>query len=306
MRCYLCGRLGPADQLRRGWKICGQLVLCRKCRREQYRLRTLTMMVAESTGDREFSAIEQAWSQATPLFLPDQAWKPTFVEGQPLVRVYISNRWWGLRVHSARWSHGQRAAYQQLSTGEGISGELRIYRRPTSDGIVPDRPNSDRPPRSGLVCKTTAWLPRTPQQELVRREAALWLGVRPPDTTVRNQDIREMDISNLRRAIRANWVSFPSQIPTLPHCGQPGLEHKIVLLYLVMGWNCTRIAARYGLVHQEVRCVLNAWKLRAANAGYIQHIPPAEVMSQLAILGSPVHVETGTLREPSRSAAPHD
>ena len=282
MRCYLCGRLRPEEPARRSWQSGGQLVLCGKCRRERYRLRTLTMMVAElaGTGERGFgAAVEQAWGQTTPLILPDHAWKPAIAKGQPLVRVYIENRWWTLRVDSARWSHGQRAAYQRLSSGEGISGELQVYRRTTPQGIVQDRPNSDRLPLSGVTCKTTAWLPRERQQELVRREAALRHEAGPPDPSVWNQDIREMDISNLRKAIRANWVSFPSQIPTLPHCGQPGLEHKIVLLYFVMGWNCTRIGARYGLVHLQVRWVLNGWKLRAANAGYIQHIPPMEVNS---------------------------
>jgi len=237
------------------------------------------MMFAESVGagEREFNAaVEQACSRTTPLLLPNQAWNATLVEGQPLMRVYIEDRWWVMRINSGGWSDAQRAAYQRLSSGEGIAGELRIYRRPASDDFVQDRPNSDQLPLSGVVCRTIVWLPREQQREIVRRKAALRPDVRRPDPSIRKQEIQEIALSNLRRAIKANWVTFPSQVPTLRQCDQPDLEHKLVLLYFVMGWTCTSIAARYGLAHQQVRHVLNAWKLRAASAGYIQHIPPME------------------------------
>lgn len=112
-----------------------------------------------------------------------------------------------------------------------------------------------------------------------------------PPSSVRNRDIRELSLSNLRKAIRANWVSFPSQIPALPSCRWPGPEHKLVQLYFVMGWSCRQIAARYGMSHQQVRCILNAWRWRAANAGYLQHIPPAETGRRLAELRSSLGVD---------------
>ena len=84
-----------------------------------------------------------------------------------------------------------------------------------------------------------------------------------------------MTIAELREAIRANWVSFPSQVPAFPTHYRPDVQQKIVQLYFVLGWSCKGIASRYGHTHQWVRQVLNTWKRRAADMGYIQPIPPA-------------------------------
>jgi two-component system KDP operon response regulator KdpE len=82
-------------------------------------------------------------------------------------------------------------------------------------------------------------------------------------------------IDGLRDAIRANWVSFPSQVPTFERHDRPDLQRKLVQLYFVLGWNCENIATRYGLIHQRVRQILTTWKRRALEMGYIQYIPPA-------------------------------
>ena len=87
---------------------------------------------------------------------------------------------------------------------------------------------------------------------------------------VRDQNLEEIDISRLREAIRANWVSFPSQVPTFSHCGQSELQWRAVQLYFVLGWRCAAIAARYRMGQDQVRHMLNAWKLRAVRAGFIQ------------------------------------
>jgi len=290
MTCGLCGRLTTVERLPRGWKVCGPLVFCRECLRQRYRLRSLTMSVGEPIGvqPEEFSVVlERARSPAAPLLLPDRAWELTTTEGHPIARVWIGSRWWELPLHCAHWSHGRKAAYQRIASGEALSGELLVYGSPASDAQVQDRPNRDRRSPPGILCKAMAWLPREPQRDLVRQRSALRARPSRPDPSVRNQDIREIDINNLRKAIHANWVSFPSQVPTFPSCHRPDLEAKVVQLYFVMGWSCTAIAARYGTGHQQVRCILNAWKCRATNAGYIQHIPPAEVMGELDDSTSP-------------------
>jgi len=57
------------------------------------------------------------------------------------------------------------------------------------------------------------------------------------------------------------------------------------LLSVEMG-PAARAARGMGWLPLRVRQILNTWKRRAARAGYIQRIPPAEVMSQLAIMGN--------------------
>jgi hypothetical protein len=85
-----------------------------------------------------------------------------------------------------------------------------------------------------------------------------------------------VSLCNLRAAIRANRVSFPSQVPIFSKHDRPDLQRQMVLLYFVLGWNCDAIGDRYGLIRQRVQQILNAWKRRAAQTGYIQHIPAAD------------------------------
>ena len=82
-------------------------------------------------------------------------------------------------------------------------------------------------------------------------------------------------IDQLREAIRGNLVSFPSQVPIFKKLDRPDLQQKAVQLYFVLGWNCERMAARYGVNESRIRQVLTAWKRRAVELGYIQYIPPA-------------------------------
>jgi hypothetical protein len=56
-------------------------------------------------------------------------------------------------------------------------------------------------------------------------------GTKPPDARILNQSIAEVDLRNVRRAIRANWISFPSQVPTFAGCGPPDLQNKLVQLF---------------------------------------------------------------------------
>jgi hypothetical protein len=90
--------------------------------------------------------------------------------------------------------------------------------------------------------------------------------------------VEEMSLDELRRAIRENRVSFPSQAPTFLKHDRPDLQWKFAQLYFVLGWNCPDIGERYGLIRQRVQQILNTWKHRAVKTGYIQFIPPAEAL----------------------------
>jgi hypothetical protein len=90
--------------------------------------------------------------------------------------------------------------------------------------------------------------------------------------------LNTLRIDELRAIIRSNQVSFPGQVPTFERHDRPDLQWKVVQLYFVLGWSCEAIARRYGLIHQRVRQILKTWKRRAVEMGFIQYIPPAEVI----------------------------
>ena len=100
----------------------------------------------------------------------------------------------------------------------------------------------------------------------------------PPLGEVRLNDLR-LDV--LRLAIRANTVTFPSPVPTFERHDRADLQWKLAQLYFVLGWDCEDIAAKYGLIHQRVRQILRTWRRRAVETGYIQLIPPAEVLDSM-------------------------
>ena len=76
----------------------------------------------------------------------------------------------------------------------------------------------------------------------------------------------------LRRAIRANAVSFPSHVPILLKQPSAEMQWRSVLLYFVCGWTSTAIAARFNVPVHRVCHLLNQWAVRAAALGYIQVI----------------------------------
>jgi hypothetical protein len=89
------------------------------------------------------------------------------------------------------------------------------------------------------------------------------------------ENIEELSLAELRRKIRRNRASFPSQVPTFPKHDRPDLQRKLVQLYFLFGWSCNRIALRHGILRQRVQQILSTWKRRAIQMGYIQEIPPA-------------------------------
>ncbi len=91
----------------------------------------------------------------------------------------------------------------------------------------------------------------------------------------RTEKIEEFSLNELRRKVRQNRVSFPSQVPTFPKHDRPDLQRKAVQLYFLFGWSCSRIAQRYGVLRQRIQQILTTWKRRAIEMGYVQDIPPA-------------------------------
>jgi hypothetical protein len=91
-------------------------------------------------------------------------------------------------------------------------------------------------------------------------------------TTDMELDSIRLDV--LQGAVRANQVSFPSQVPVFVRHAPPGLQCRVVQLYFIHGWSCGKIAKRYGYVRNYIWGVVNEWKRHAVSLGYIQVIPP--------------------------------
>ena len=80
----------------------------------------------------------------------------------------------------------------------------------------------------------------------------------------------------LRRAVRQNIVSFPSQIQAFLRRPAGDMQCRVVLLFFVRGWTSIQIAARFGVPKHVIRGILNDWSVRALALGYIQVIDPEE------------------------------
>jgi hypothetical protein len=102
----------------------------------------------------------------------------------------------------------------------------------------------------------------------------------PANGRVNETNLSEMRIDDLRDAIRQNQVTFPSQVPTFPKHDRPDLQRKLVQLYFVLGWSGPKIGVRYGLRRLRVQQILNAWKRRAVELGYIQSVPPVGIFTR--------------------------
>jgi hypothetical protein len=94
-------------------------------------------------------------------------------------------------------------------------------------------------------------------------------------------NLDRLRLDQLQEAIRANLVTFPSQVPVfIKH--SPGKQQcHIVLLYFVRGWSCDRIAKRYGVTRQHIWQIVSEWRRHAVALGYLQVIPPPEALSPL-------------------------
>jgi hypothetical protein len=90
-----------------------------------------------------------------------------------------------------------------------------------------------------------------------------------------------MKLTRLRKAIRCNRVSFPSQIPMFVRSASGNLQRYSVQLFFLRGWNCGKIARRYGYSRFYIWRLVNEWKRHAVSLGYLQAIPPARVLLDL-------------------------
>jgi hypothetical protein len=129
------------------------------------------MAVVEPIGaTKEFrAALEASWSDATPR---NGNWEARIVEGQPVVRVLISERWWDLRLRSAAWYGGQRQAYEKIASGQAAD-VLFFYREPANETRLANRPHSDLNSHSEIMCRIVAWLPRKRMGDEKRPQDAL-------------------------------------------------------------------------------------------------------------------------------------
>jgi hypothetical protein len=281
MTCCFCGRSQRDGRLVPSWKICGHVASCSKCWHKRFRRKSITMAVAEPIGVEwsEFSvALKNVCNPSGVVSFAENAWKLAIEGRRRTIRVLIGNRWWAMRLDDANWSPGRKEAFARIAFGEAAA-ELQLRRRRNCERCAED-PAGSRSPRYAIKCRLLAWLPLWQREIPLGPPMVRRFRESLPNSSVRNQNVEEIDISSLSKAIRQNWVSFPSQVPTFPGCGWPNLQHKLIQLYFVMGWSCATIAARYGLARHQVLRILNAWKWRAANAGYIQHIPVAELLDQ--------------------------
>ena len=111
-----------------------------------------------------------------------------------------------------------------------------------------------------------------------------------------NLNLNQLRLDQLQEAIRANQVSFPSQVPVFIKHAEGRLQCRVVLLYFVMGWSCDKIAKRYNFTRQHIWQVVSEWRRHAVALGYLQVIPPPEVLSPLR---SPAMVIPVPLTAPS-------
>ena len=97
--------------------------------------------------------------------------------------------------------------------------------------------------------------------------------VRPSGPRPIDKPLSELRLDQLREAIRANRVTFPSPPPVFEKHDRPDLQWRVAELYFVLGWNCEAIGRRYGLIRQRIGQILKVWKRRAIEMGYLQYLP---------------------------------
>jgi hypothetical protein len=93
--------------------------------------------------------------------------------------------------------------------------------------------------------------------------------------------IDQLRLTALRKAIRANRVSFPSQVPLFVKSASTDIQRRAVQLYFLCGWSCRKIAKRYGYSGFYIWQIVSDWKRHAVSLGYLQAIPPASALGSL-------------------------
>ena len=102
--------------------------------------------------------------------------------------------------------------------------------------------------------------------------------------------IPEMSLRSLRKAIRNNEISFPSQVPIFLCQSRADIQWRLVILYFVCNWSCCRLGQRYAITSVRVRQIISSWVQRASFLGYLQEIPPVTCLSPNLLLGLPLQL----------------
>jgi hypothetical protein len=87
-------------------------------------------------------------------------------------------------------------------------------------------------------------------------------------------DLKILRNPELQKAIRENYVSFPSQAPVFRNQPRADIQWRLAVLYFVRGWSVNEVARRYGLSRERAGQIITAWRILSVEAGYIQEIPP--------------------------------
>jgi len=85
-------------------------------------------------------------------------------------------------------------------------------------------------------------------------------------------------LGQFRKAIRQNEIAFPSPTLQFPCQSRPDVQWRVAELFLVHGWTCARLAARYAVTRGRIWWFVRTWVNRAVALGYLQDIPPADTM----------------------------
>src|SRR5580658_5011922 len=110
-------------------------------------------------------------------------------------------------------------------------------------------------------------------------------------------NLNQLRLDQLQEAIRANQVSFPSQVPVFIKHAEGKLQCHVVLLYFVRSWSCEKIAKRYGFTRQHIWQIVSEWRRHAVALGYLQVIPPPEVLNPVRAAATAIPVPALAARE---------
>lgn len=104
----------------------------------------------------------------TPFPIHNQAWKASYSEDDrkaPLITANVGGYKLTLRLRGGAEFRRQLAAFEQMVSGEAITGELALYERRVSqgahrNGIDVNGSEGEQRAMSRIMCKMVAWLPR--------------------------------------------------------------------------------------------------------------------------------------------------
>jgi hypothetical protein len=85
-------------------------------------------------------------------------------------------------------------------------------------------------------------------------------------------------LQQFREAIQRNEIAFPSPAPKFPCQCKPEIQWRAAELFLIHGWTCARLGARYGVTRGRIWQYVRGWIDCALALGYLEDIPPADTM----------------------------